>query len=147
MENLLELISSPVWWVTVVVAGILINLVSSYLRDLLDVRASRISSWWKERSETAKKEELKYIKRLKTDELFRTLHVIRYTTMRTLCIIWMLMGVIGFLSAVAILGHESKLEIAFLAIGSIAFFRAFQHLMKSSKYLGYAEDALDPEDT
>jgi hypothetical protein len=59
----------------------------------------------------------------------------------------MLLGVIGFLSAVALLGHESKLEIIFLAIGSIAFFRAFQHMMKSSKYLGYAEDALDPEDT
>lgn len=49
MDELLKLITNPVWWLTVVVAGLIINLVSSYLRDYIDKLRARFSEKWARR--------------------------------------------------------------------------------------------------
>lgn len=44
MDELLNQMASPAWWVSVVVAGLLINLFSAYLKPLIDTLATRV---WK----------------------------------------------------------------------------------------------------
>ena len=53
-EVLTEL-SKPVWWVSVVIAGIVINLLSAYLKPPLDTVLSTTTSWWRRRSEVRRR--------------------------------------------------------------------------------------------
>lgn len=43
MENITNNMSSPYWWISVVLVGVLINLVSSYLRSFFDFCAVQVS--------------------------------------------------------------------------------------------------------
>lgn len=55
MERIFTELSNPVWWFSVVIAGITINILSSYLRGALDEFFSKSSSWWRNRSLAHKK--------------------------------------------------------------------------------------------
>lgn len=50
MDELTKNLSSPYWWIGVVVVGILINLASAYLKPALDRWLSRMSVWWRNQS-------------------------------------------------------------------------------------------------
>ena len=50
MNDILTELSKPVWWVSVVVAGIAINLLSAYLKGSVDKALTGTSSWWRRRS-------------------------------------------------------------------------------------------------
>lgn len=51
MENFLTQIASISWWLSVVTVGFLINILSVYITRRLDTRLSRVSSWWRRRSD------------------------------------------------------------------------------------------------
>ncbi len=51
MDEIKGVLTSPVWWISVVVAGILINITASYLRTVLDARLSRMSRRWRVKSQ------------------------------------------------------------------------------------------------
>jgi hypothetical protein len=51
MKDILESLSSPVWWFTTVVFGLLINVASSYLKRPIDGLFSGTSRWWRRRSD------------------------------------------------------------------------------------------------
>lgn len=55
LNEILTELSKPVWWASVVVAGIAINLLSAYLKDPLDKALASMSSWWRRRSEARQK--------------------------------------------------------------------------------------------
>lgn len=57
----------PAWWTSVVVAGLLINIASSYIKSWLDRTFTSTSTWWRNRSSRriAKWDEL--VENLKTD--------------------------------------------------------------------------------
>lgn len=65
MESFINQISTPSWWISVVVVGIVINLVSSYLKPTVDGGFSNISSWWRKRSEAEKDKKQKHIEKLR----------------------------------------------------------------------------------
>jgi hypothetical protein len=50
LNDILTELSKPVWWVSVVVAGIVINLLSAYLKSLADKALNGTSSWLGRRS-------------------------------------------------------------------------------------------------
>lgn len=52
MRSLLNSLGSPSWWVSVVVVGILINLVSAYLKPRIDLSWSDLYSRWRIRKNT-----------------------------------------------------------------------------------------------
>ena len=66
MKDLKDTLSSPIWWITVVVAGILINLVSAYLKTKLDERLALLSSWWRRRTEKRMAAEKAKIEKLRS---------------------------------------------------------------------------------
>lgn len=50
MDEFAQNLTSPAWWVGVVVVGILINLVSAYAKPVLDRITSNFGERWKKRS-------------------------------------------------------------------------------------------------
>lgn len=56
MESFLEQLSSLSWWLSVVVVGIVINLVTAYAKPKLDSSLSSVSGWWRDRTEQQKAE-------------------------------------------------------------------------------------------
>lgn len=67
MKNFLNSLSSLYWWASVVLVGILINLFSAYLKSKLDARLSRMSSWWRKRSDIQKAKETASICELRNE--------------------------------------------------------------------------------
>lgn len=51
MEEFTKSISSISWWLGVVFVGILLNVISAYIKSPLDLFFSGISGWWRSRSE------------------------------------------------------------------------------------------------
>ena len=54
MQNIIEVLSSPLWWFTVVIVGIIVNLIASYMKSKLDVFFGGISKWWLTKSNERK---------------------------------------------------------------------------------------------
>jgi hypothetical protein len=145
MSDIYEIIKAPEWWITVVIAGIGINLFSSYLRGILDARFSRISIWWRSRSLTRQQETDSYIARLSEEPQFLLLNSIRHARSVKYAIIWILIGLMGFLSTQGLSSENSRL--LFMFICSVCFFRGFQHMLKASYYSECAEEAIDSKST
>jgi hypothetical protein len=79
MEDALKAITSPAWWVGVVIVGLLINLVAAYLKPRLDQAASSISVRWATRTDEQRRQRLERIQHLRGDvneQLFASFDVI-----------------------------------------------------------------------
>jgi hypothetical protein len=92
MSDMTKTLSSPVWWISVVVAGILINLLSSYLRTLLDVRFSKLSKRWRERSEKQKRERENYVQSLLGQPHRQIVEFHRSTRLHILSVMCLVLG-------------------------------------------------------
>jgi ABC-type polysaccharide/polyol phosphate export permease len=68
MESITKELSNPVWWVTVVIAGIIINLVAAFLFKKMEGSIPNASSKLKYLSEKRKQERKKRIENLKSDK-------------------------------------------------------------------------------
>jgi len=143
-QEFLNFLNEPEWWISVVVAGLIINLLSSYFKTALDNQFSKISSWWRERSQARRKEREDYINRLKNEPKFSQLNQLRHANSSRWSIQWTLLGVMCFLVALAS-GEPAGAILMF--IGSLALFRSMQHSIRASYYRTVAEEALDSEDT
>ena len=64
MDELLKTLASPAWWVTAVVFGLVINLVSAYIKPPIDGLLSRISERWRQRTEEARSKDKREIEAL-----------------------------------------------------------------------------------
>lgn len=92
---MLEQLSSPHWWFSVVVIGILVNLISAYLKEPIDTFKSGLSRRWSEKIERDKEKRLKLILKL-TDN---TSAQVYYTGLCTrLRISALLTGVMSFMT-------------------------------------------------
>lgn len=67
MSEFLVNLTSLYWWISVVIVGLAINVLASYIVRKLDVRLSGISSWWRARSDKAKAKEDALLARLRAD--------------------------------------------------------------------------------
>ncbi|MDR7152469.1 amino acid transporter [Hydrogenophaga palleronii] len=68
MSEVFAELSRPVWWVSVVAAGIAINLLSSYLKGAVDGVFSSTSSWWRRRSSARQRAWASRVERLASSE-------------------------------------------------------------------------------
>lgn len=99
MDNLSEILTSPVWWITVVITGIAINVVSAYLKTSLDERISNISAWWRNRSEKRKAEFERDIQELVDDPQEQLIACYRGLRQRIFVILYFLFGTLFMISA------------------------------------------------
>ncbi len=65
MKEFLSNLGTAYWWLSVVVVGILINLISAYLKPRFDSKFSSASTWWRNKSEAQKAERRKMIAKLR----------------------------------------------------------------------------------
>ena len=64
MNDIINELAKPVWWVSVVIAGIIINLISAYLKTRLDRTLSGASAWWTSQSGKSKKDWAERVERI-----------------------------------------------------------------------------------
>lgn len=55
MDKILSNLTSPAWWIGVVLVGTLVSLIAAYLKPVIDKVLSRLSTYWKERVEQKNK--------------------------------------------------------------------------------------------
>jgi hypothetical protein len=65
MEEAYKAITSPAWWVGVVIVGLIINLAAAYLKPRLDQAASSVSLRWATRTEEQRRQRLERIEGLR----------------------------------------------------------------------------------
>lgn len=80
MENIVEELSSPVWWVTVVIAGFLINVIAAFVFKKLDNSFSNFSSRFREMSEQRRSERDQRVEHLRND--YKSLYLISLDEIR-----------------------------------------------------------------
>jgi hypothetical protein len=54
MKEIQVALTSPFWWFSVVLIGIVINILSSFLKSYFDKFLSSISDWWRTKSNAQK---------------------------------------------------------------------------------------------
>jgi hypothetical protein len=65
MSDLIADLESARWWMSVVVAGILVNIAATYLTKLLDSRLTKASTWWRSKGASAERERLTTLEALR----------------------------------------------------------------------------------
>ena len=72
LDEFLKNTSSAAWWIGVVVVGVVLNLVSAYLKKPIDLILSAVSSRWRRRSESARRERVALIAKIRGDKSLQT---------------------------------------------------------------------------
>jgi hypothetical protein len=94
MNAIIDELSKPVWWFTVVVAGIAINLLSTYVRNKLDSALSRYSAWWRSKSERRKAAWEKRITSILENDDFRAMCIHREVRLRVDAVFFLLAALV-----------------------------------------------------
>lgn len=90
-------IFTPVWWFSVVFVGIVINLLSSYLKKFVDNFLSNISSWWRKKSTARQQAWEECVERLVEKEEEKIQSILEENRMRLQSIFFMVFSIILFL--------------------------------------------------
>lgn len=67
MDEFAKSLTSINWWLGVVLVGILLNVLSSYLKPVVDNLFSKVSFWWRNRSEDARDARARIVAELRSD--------------------------------------------------------------------------------
>ena len=68
MESIAENFKSPSWWISVVVAGVVLHIAAAYLKALLDRSVSLFSRRWSERTQVKATQRREAVARLSSDK-------------------------------------------------------------------------------
>jgi hypothetical protein len=71
MTKIGEMLSTPEWWISVVIVGIAVNILSGYVKLPIDKLLSRTSSWWASRSATRAAERHLRVQAMRGDPMLR----------------------------------------------------------------------------
>lgn len=93
MDEIIQALSSPVWWFSVVIAGILINIISSYMKNSIDNSLSKVSGWWKVRNENVKKIHENNIEFISQSEHNIQMEVLRVISCRITAVLYIVLGI------------------------------------------------------
>jgi hypothetical protein len=107
LDTIYASISSPFWWVTVVLGGILLNLVTGWVNFGLGKSANNLLRLWRERS--LKQKELRYqrTEAMKEDKDLYNYFIMRVNWYLHMAVVYMMLGVFG---AIALLKHYVKYQ-------------------------------------
>src|SRR5712692_2460018 len=101
MEELARNLGSPSWWVGVVVVGILLNVISAYLKPPIDKALSTVSRSWRIRSVALRARRAKLIEELRANRHLQLLFLAAEARHRSRGVVFLL------LSLICVLGYTS----------------------------------------
>jgi uncharacterized membrane protein len=109
----------PVWWVSVVVVGVLINFFSAYAKEWLDNGLSKISEKWQRSSDKRRSTQLKKVELLAVSEYARlkAMGVVTHSLIRSVS--FQVLAFIGMYLSVVTEKSFSKLTTLGIAAGAI----------------------------
>jgi hypothetical protein len=67
MNDFLVDLQSTKWWLSVVIVGVLVSIVGTFLARLLDTRLAAASRWWRGLRETAQQQHMMHLESLRGD--------------------------------------------------------------------------------
>jgi len=150
MNELIQTLSSPVWWFSVVIVGILINLVSAYLKSPIDSRLSKISTWWRQRTEQQKAEQEALMNRLANSEHEQVMASFADLRDRLRSQYYLLMGVfiILIINGVDSLFPQSNsiFKIVAMAFSAVCFLLSYQSFISAALLNGKVHRARKTEE-
>ena len=114
-QIILSFMSSPIWWISIILSGILINLLSSFLLKRIEKFLSKYFLWIRNRAEFHKEREDKLLKELKSDKFFQItfrLENIKSIIMGVSCLLIGLLGSISY-QLIHISGFYQKIDLGF----------------------------------
>ncbi|EOC7930534.1 hypothetical protein ACKVFH_001781 [Vibrio cholerae] len=92
MDQFLADASSTHWWLTVVVVGIVINILSSYIKSIFETLLASISSHWRYKQEKRTAEEQKIIELLSEDKELKLVYALNENRFRTRSVGFFVLG-------------------------------------------------------
>ena len=145
MDEVWKTLTSPAWWITAVLFGIVINIVSAYLKGPIDQVGTRLSDRWQRRTELSRRQQAEHVQRLRLDQNLQfhaQLHALR---LRSQANTWLILGIlvlVNFGNDFQVLAYESlaaliagkagpapfDVPLSGLLIACIAFFAATKKL-------------------
>jgi len=99
MNEIISNFQSPAWWLTAVVLAIVVNLLSAYIKPLMDRGISRISTGgqrWVERSHAAYERRVERVLRDPNGVVMATLDEFRFLLAAQLCLVLVIMALVWF---------------------------------------------------
>jgi len=92
MTRFLTDITSIYWWISVVVVGILIHIFGTLISHKLDVPLSKVSTWWRDRSQQRTLEAEQAIAELKSSQHEQVMMAIKIVNEKVSLIIASILG-------------------------------------------------------
>lgn len=131
MDKVISALSSPLWWFTVVVVGIIVNLVSSYLKAHADQVFSAFSTWWRNKSLKRKEEYELKVAKLKSSKSERTILEFMCNRNMHFAIYFILFGI--FLPVFYLVRglENTSTQIVILGFSAVSFFLSYLALISS----------------
>lgn len=96
MDKFLQDISSSYWWLGVVLVGVVINILSSYLRRLMENNFSKFSQFWQTRRQSRIDDFNRRVDLLKKDADLKFVYALRESRYRIRAIGFLIFGLIFF---------------------------------------------------
>lgn len=138
MNDIITELSKPVWWVSVVVAGIIINLISGYLKSSMDVWLSRMFNIWNKRSIKQKEAWDKLVDGIRSSDAAHHAALAKETRTRLQSLHLLLLSIFisNFPFVVSLEsggGNYRLLNMFFYALSAITFFVSFLAFLTAAR--------------
>ncbi|CEO39091.1 hypothetical protein [Photobacterium kishitanii] len=138
MDEFFKSLTSPVWWISVVVVGILVSVIAAYIKESIDKILSSIFKAWKLNVEQRKNKHIELVK--KVQECDRTLFLLgfeesRFRQRSTL------LAILSFMCLILVFQGQADTKylkyLPYLNIyGGLAMLFAYSQLKKAIKIKG-----------
>lgn len=140
MKEILQSLTSPTWWFSVVLVGVIINMVSAYLKPTTDAIWARYSSIRRSKQEEGQKKRKEYIEYLRSnpqEQLFCAFREMRHRYRAQLMLV---QATFMFIVPVTALQHLSATEkelvegfiIGFFASSAIVMLAVTRHVGRAA---------------
>ena len=138
LNDIITELSKPVWWVSVVVAGIVINLISGYLKSSMDFGLSKIFNIWNERTIKQQNAWNEIVDRIRSSDATHNAALAKETRARLQSIHLLLISIFisnfTFVTSVDSGGDDHiLLNVFFYALSAFTFFVSFLAFLTAAK--------------
>lgn len=149
MSKVLDFLNSPAWWLSVVVVGILINLIAAYAKPVIDRAFSILSVSWKMRSQRQQQARMEKINDLRKDVHAQILFAVEELRLRQQITLYLIFSGFWLVGIVWLTTSEyqylTKWAAGFFCINIILAFRYLIRATDLQDLLIQARDTEKPE--